>query len=97
MGGSLIESSSQNVGIQDVIGLDLYSACSAEQINTTYSMVQCMRDYVAESQHGRLSLIDKNESKSRNMQILVAAFIVFFMQAGFAMVCAGGKRTCIAP
>ena len=55
-------------------------------------LLDCITTYINDTQQTRLDLIHYNQNKNRNLHVLLAACVVFFMQTGFAMVCAGAVR-----
>ncbi|KAL7557276.1 hypothetical protein ACA910_016240 [Epithemia clementina (nom. ined.)] len=63
---------------------DSYGYCRATVGNDadTDTMMKCMSDYIAENSH----------VYARTVLLVYAAALIFFMQAGFAMVCAGAVR-----
>ena len=54
--------------------------------------LQCLADAVTESDEELTSMVLQSRDFGRNMYMLYAAALVFLMQAGFAMLCAGAVR-----
>jgi hypothetical protein len=71
---------------------NLYATCAEQHSNTTADMLRCVTDVLTSQHQEDLELIKHNEEVNRDLYVLYAAALVFFMQAGFAMLCAGAVR-----
>jgi hypothetical protein len=54
--------------------------------------ISCVSSRLDEQTASNMAMIQKNAQESRDFFLLSAAALVLFMQAGFAMVCAGAVR-----
>jgi hypothetical protein len=76
-----------------VSGSNVYDQCANnEDLNTTEAILFCVAGVLDQHREEQLVLINRNAAQSRNLYLLYAAALVFFMQAGFAMLCAGAVR-----
>jgi len=65
---------------------NIYQICSAlHEGNATENLIQCVSDGYQESSNAR-------EDNLRSFLLIVCGALIFFMQSGFAMMCAGSVR-----
>ena len=76
----------------ELIGSNTFEECMSKQQLQGESLLQCISSVLQKQQQTELYLIEQNATSNRNTTILLMAALVFFMQAGFAMVCAGSVR-----
>lgn len=92
MGASKVGSSAiASSAAAGIIGSNSFDECISKQLQGD-SLLQCMSTVLQKQHQTELSLIEQNAESNRNTTILLMAALVFFMQAGFAMVCAGSVR-----
>eukprot|EP00339_Tiarina_fusa_P026250 CAMPEP_0117032456 /NCGR_PEP_ID=MMETSP0472-20121206/23262_1 /TAXON_ID=693140 ORGANISM="Tiarina fusus, Strain LIS" /NCGR_SAMPLE_ID=MMETSP0472 /ASSEMBLY_ACC=CAM_ASM_000603 /LENGTH=575 /DNA_ID=CAMNT_0004741095 /DNA_START=30 /DNA_END=1757 /DNA_ORIENTATION=- len=73
--------------------VDFFGNCSSrEDLNTTILVLECVADILQTTRQEQMELVARSAEVSRNLYVLYAAALVFFMQAGFAMLCAGAVR-----
>ena len=74
--------------------VDFFQQCASQPdvYNTTTLVLQCVANHIEASRQEQLSEVERSSEISRNLYQLFAAALVFFMQAGFAMLCAGAVR-----
>ena len=70
----------------------LYDECASSNPSSAEDLVICLTDYLLKVNQAEKDLIARNNEYTRNVFIIMSASLVFFMQAGFAMVCAGAVR-----
>ena len=71
---------------------DIYASCAANNTGSAEGLLLCITNQILKAQEGNADAIVRNRLFSRNMALIFAAALAFFMQAGFAMVCAGAVR-----
>ena len=70
----------------------VYLACAEANTDSVEQLLICLTEKMMDSDKAQMANIERNRLFTRNMFILFAAALTFFMQAGFAMVCAGCVR-----
>ena len=73
-------------------GAALYAACAANNTDSAEGLILCLTDQLLKNNEANAAAIARNRLFSRNMALVYSAALAFFMQAGFAMVCAGAVR-----
>jgi len=78
---------------------DLYQVCTAQEGDdaSATQLLQCVTQQLAAAQQTSNNAIDGGYSSeitisSRTLVLVISAAMAFFMQAGFAMICAGAVR-----
>jgi ammonia channel protein AmtB len=70
----------------------IYAACASKNTESAEGLLLCLTEEIMKSNEVEHEAILRNREFSRNMAVVYAAALAFFMQAGFAMVCAGAVR-----
>ena len=73
-------------------GAALYAACAANNTDSAEGLILCLTDQLLKNNEANAAAVARNRLFSRNMALVYSAALAFFMQAGFAMVCAGAVR-----
>jgi Amt family ammonium transporter len=72
---------------------DIYATCAASTYgDSTENLLYCITNIMTELRKESRAAIEANAQASRDSFLLSAASLVFFMQAGFAMIVAGSVR-----
>jgi Amt family ammonium transporter len=71
---------------------DLYNLCAAENQASAEDLLICITETLLKATKDQEKDIARNNEYTRNMALIYSAALAFFMQAGFAMVCAGAVR-----
>ena len=71
---------------------EAYLACAQANKDSVEQLLICLTNTMIDSDKQQVYNIARNRLFTRNMFILFSAALAFFMQAGFAMVCAGCVR-----
>lgn len=71
---------------------DLYECCVNGGADSTMAVFNCVAVYLEKAREEQQQEIERTNQVSRNLYLLYASALVFFMQAGFAMLCAGAVR-----
>ena len=69
----------------------IYQTCIAQHGNDTLNVVQCVVNWI-ENDRDNDNFLDTFRADMINWLLVLTGALVFFMQAGFAMVCAGAIR-----
>jgi ammonium transporter, Amt family len=72
--------------------LQLYAKCANANADSVEALLICLTDSMIELQEATRQLSTENRFHFRNLFIIICAAQSFFMQAGFAMICAGVVR-----
>jgi Amt family ammonium transporter len=70
----------------------IYAACAEVNGDSAEGLLLCLTENVLKANEAQTAAIVRNREFTRNMALVYAAALAFFMQAGFAMVCAGAVR-----
>ena len=81
-------------------GVNIFELCVQQQLENSSSgggtsnslLLKCMSDLLQKQHEEEVELIESHAKSNRDNIVLLMAALVFFMQAGFAMVCAGAVR-----
>jgi ammonia channel protein AmtB len=73
-------------------GTLVYADCVQENLGSVEGLLTCLTTRVFEQDARDQEMIARNTQLTRNLYVVICASLVFFMQAGFAMVCAGAVR-----
>ena len=71
---------------------EIYEACASSNSGSAEGLLLCLTQSLLQESTADREYIQRNHEYSRNMNVVVCAALAFFMQAGFAMVCAGAVR-----
>eukprot|EP00538_Stauroneis_constricta_P002897 CAMPEP_0119560260 /NCGR_PEP_ID=MMETSP1352-20130426/14432_1 /TAXON_ID=265584 /ORGANISM="Stauroneis constricta, Strain CCMP1120" /LENGTH=276 /DNA_ID=CAMNT_0007608203 /DNA_START=60 /DNA_END=886 /DNA_ORIENTATION=+ len=71
---------------------DVYGECAADTAGSSELLLQCVANRLSQEYQSQSASIEANLQYSRELYLVISAALVFFMQAGFAMVCAGSVR-----
>jgi hypothetical protein len=75
------------------LAIDIYAECAANNTGSAEALLLCLTDSILKVNISEAeSLSTRNREYTRNMALIYSAALAFFMQAGFAMVCAGAVR-----
>jgi ammonium transporter, Amt family len=88
-----------NTGSDNIMSTSLYQTCAVEHGDDMPLLIQCVSNWVettlkdhAVNSPGFVASDFANATDMINWLLVFAGALVFFMQAGFAMVCAGAIR-----
>ena len=70
----------------------VYSECVNSNMGSVEGLLTCLTNHALTQDQEAQAFVERNTEIARNIYILISASMVFFMQAGFAMVCAGAVR-----
>ena len=71
----------------------VYDVCSANNPNSAEGLLTCLTaSAISYNQDGQAAEVERQTRVIYNVTVLISAALAFFMQAGFAMVCAGAVR-----
>jgi hypothetical protein len=72
--------------------MELYNECHAQNPGSSDALLICLTNRLIKHQGIDNEKIERNAQFTRNMFLIYSAALAFFMQAGFAMICAGAVR-----
>ena len=70
----------------------VYTDCANNNMGDVEGLLTCLTNHALLQDQQSQVFVERNTELARNIYVLVSASMVFFMQAGFAMVCAGAVR-----
>lgn len=71
---------------------ELYASCVNNNTSSAEGLLLCLTQGLLSEAHAERAAIARNNEFTRNMALVFSSSLAFFMQAGFAMVCAGAVR-----
>ena len=71
---------------------EVYAECVDENQGSVEGLLICLAGRVLEESAVQQQGVGRNTERIHNITVLISASLAFFMQAGFAMVCAGSVR-----
>jgi ammonium transporter, Amt family len=69
-----------------------YAECAEANTGSVEGLLICLANHMTQADQVKMEVEHRNALSWRNTYVITCAGMVFFMQAGFAMVCAGAVR-----